>query len=694
MASEDDDLEEFLRLATEDVEFSIPKDSQNNGKVESSSETQINKNETEKSFKFVDDGMDSSDEEDLSNFFDQKYNQYGSQINKMLKNKNEERIDSIISKTVSKSLNEKKSESKSQPSVTTSNQLVPKIDDVNVYTDPVFGIRIIHPLLSSKMLRERMAGRSAVDIRYLQNHLDNNDLSQDWCICGVIVSKSPVQKSQKGAQYIIWKISDLKGEIQTASIFLFKNAFKELWKTSVGMVVAILNPSTFSRKDDKRDISLSVDNHIKVMMLGKSKDLGTCKSRKKNGDPCTNIVNLNSCEYCVYHVKQEYARLSTRSELQSATSGRGLQSLRNKVLGKTEVFYAGKSFVAEKAVKSKKMSAKDNERLLSLSDNNNYNSPSLPAAMRSITSAIKYANNNNGRISKMAEVIEASTSQRSKDLERLKLLQGATQTNSSNSSVTTNSPRSSRLNLSANLLPLQLNKTPTLSKSTFSFELPDPSKVKAMELLKKKPIEKSNPNYVKYRGTENGKKRLLENLLANDSESVKKKQKIEDEVELKRQERINAVLNAKSAHTDLAEQHEINLQEEHFNKLEKREAMEEKMINTKEVKCKAIICQQCKYKAFSAAQRCKDDKHPLKVIDAEKRFFECEDCGNRTVTLFRIPKTSCTNCQSSKWKRTGMMKERKIVQVGEELSIRGDEEKFCGSLSTKAANINLCVAEE
>ena len=103
------------------------------------------------------------------------------------------------------------------------------------------------------------------------------------------------------------------------------------------------------------------------MILGRSKDYGVCKAKKKNGEPCTAIVNLSVCEFCVYHVKQEYGKMSGRSELQSSTSGRGLSALRNKVLGKSEVFYGGKSFMAEPAKPSQKLKAKDQQRLMSLS---------------------------------------------------------------------------------------------------------------------------------------------------------------------------------------------------------------------------------------------------------------------------------------------------------------------------------------
>lgn len=389
MDSDTDELSELLLLAAEEGELKFMENVAPNQSVTSQKVTDAAKSSDdssakpggEKPFRPIEDGMDSSDEEDLQNFFERKYNEYGRDINVMLKKKEEARKDTIVGREVASSLRSSSSPnaaSKSQtiaankPSTTARSsvwQPSPKLDDVSIYTDPIFGIRIVQPLISSAVMKERMVGRIAVDVRNLQTHLEQNDLSQDWCLAGVIVGKSSVQTSQKGAQYVIWKLSDLKGEIQTASLFLFKGAYKELWKTAQGMVIGVLNPSVFPRKDGRTsEPTLSIDNHLKVMILGRSKDYGTCKSRKKNGEMCSSIVNLNVCEYCVYHVKQEYSKLSTRSELQSATSGRGLQSLRNKVLGKSEVFYGGKSFVAETATKSKKITVKDQKRLMSLSE--------------------------------------------------------------------------------------------------------------------------------------------------------------------------------------------------------------------------------------------------------------------------------------------------------------------------------------
>lgn len=132
-------------------------------------------------------------------------------------------------------------------------------------------------------------------------------------------------------------------------------------------------------------------------------------------------------------------------------------------------------------------------------------------------------------------------------------------------------------------------------------------------------------------------------------------------------------------------------QDKYFETLEKKEAMEEKMLNTTKVACKAVICLTCKYVALSAADRCKEERHPLKVKDAEKRFFRCKDCGNRTISLQRLPKLACKNCQSSRWERTSMMADKNVPIMP--LSIRGHEETFIGSING-SANLNLLVPDE
>lgn len=293
-------------------------------------------------------------------------------------------------------------------------------------------------------------------------------------------------------------------------------------------------------------------------------------------------------------------------------------------------------------------------------------------------------------------MVETNPAQRAKDLERLKALNG----NSSSSSAVNQSPVTVKPQPNATT-SIDLNKKPSLSRDSFSFSISrgvcgksgnELAKAKAAAILQKKPIEKANPNFIKYRGTEAGKKRA-HSTIENGDENADKKRKFDEEVEKFKNDRIKQILSTQSSHADLIEIHEANVQDQYFNKLEKKEAMEEKMLNTTKMECKAVICLQCKYKAFSAAERCKTERHKLKVVDAEKRFYECEDCGNRTITLFRIPKITCSNCEGSRWKRTGMIRDKSALKSGDQLAIRGDEETFIGSLQTKG-NINLCVSED
>lgn len=75
-----------------------------------------------------------------------------------------------------------------------------------------------------------------------------------------------------------------------------------------------------------------------------------------------------------------------------------------------------------------------------------------------------------------------------------------------------------------------------------------------------------------------------------------------------------------------------------------------------------------------------------------KRFYKCSNCQNRTVTLELLPTRPCNNCGSSKWERTGMMKE-KIAVIQHNLSIRGGEQKFVNSVAADA-NLDLMVPDD
>lgn len=507
---------------------------------------------------------DSSDEEEVRNFLERKYNEYGRDINSALKKQEEEQHDRIVSNEVTNALKTGKTRvgvagpsSSFKQKVTAVGETKPQpitkfFEKTTIYTDPVFGMRIKQPLISSAVLLERMTNRTPVSLARVRSHTEQGgDLSKDWVIAGAVISKS-VKESKKGAKFSIWRISDLRPGMKIVTLFLFKSAHNELWKTAEGMVVGILNPGVMERKDEnKEEAVLSVDNAQKVMLLGVSRDLGKCRSKTKSGEPCQAIVNITDCEYCVFHVKQEYSKASKRGDIQSATAGRGLNELRNKILGKNEVFYGGQSYSAIPAKKNAKQVAKDQHRLMTLSEY--YQSPN-GATSRPASQEV----NNDQREKKSqaggaAERHEINVKQRQRDLERLALLGGpspSTPTTSLSQQQSTHTPKpvsatppppapdswkqqkTQELLFSAQKRKLS---APKLSGGNFTIDLSMSSrqaahaKQHAINLLKSKPIAKSNPNFVRHRGTEAGKKRALEELNQNLSspEQDNKRQKLD-----------------------------------------------------------------------------------------------------------------------------------------------------------------------
>lgn len=760
--------------------------------------------------------LDSSDDEEQRNH-QSKYNDCGKEIKTLLTCPNNVPERSFSYDRTKKELTWNSKPSESKPTGST-------LENAAGY-DPVFGIRISNPLVSSLVLKERMVGRTAVPLNQLQYFIQNEGFKEkDWVIGGVIVHKSEVKTSQKGSQYSIWTISDLKDDLKTIGLFLFKNAHTNLWKTLKGTVVAVLNPRIMDRRHDSKDEAiLSVDSSERIMILGQGKDLGYCKSLKKTGDKCNAFINTRVCEFCIYHVKQEYHKFSKRTELQSATAGGGLVNLRNKVLGKNEVFYAGRSFTAIK-VNNRKLKQKDEGTLHALATG---------AVRKNLGKTDIVGNKLN------AARVECSNRQRAKDLERLKKLgapidplnvQSNIFTGVCSEKISLEQSREHAKNVLANLkakqeskkgntesksegtekiepekmavaapkinkssyemAPISLdtepitNKTvmsklasipqskpktpisnadkiltetkapatpkllnikpkiesnlpstsfqkrlqhnnindiindpvikcekpsqiiqnfkdsipktfPTLAKTTNgridltgsplgNRRLLNRSRLNALSYVAQKgPIQKVDPMNLK--GSAN-KKRLLEQFESPETKRLKT-----DEPLTVTSARFKEILEAKSLNEHLIEKCDSEAQDQYFNTLEAKEKMEEKMIQTFKIACKAVKCLVCKYTSFSALDSCKADGHALKVFDAMKRFFKCRDCSNRTVTLEVIPLIECGKCGSKNWVKTSMMKE-KIVQARDLLSIRGGEEKFIGAV-VNDANLNLLVPQ-
>lgn len=250
MSEADDLLTELLSVATEELDNF-------NKKSYILKETDIFKQGSNLRTKEVDgnnlDGLihkaDDSSEDEENRTNEKKYSKVGREIKQLLQTNSSFSNDKPQSSWKSNA----SFTSSSKAPVFTSESPSRALKTQDVFTDPIFGMRIIKPLISSTTLKERMVDREAVPFVRLNRYLQMGNKEKDWVIAGVIVNKSAVKTSQKGSQYCIWTLSDLKNDIKTVSLFLFSKAYKELWKTIVGTVVGILNPNILDKRDGSKD---------------------------------------------------------------------------------------------------------------------------------------------------------------------------------------------------------------------------------------------------------------------------------------------------------------------------------------------------------------------------------------------------------------------------------------------------------
>ena len=150
-------------------------------------------------------------------------------------------------------------------------------------------------------------------------------LEPDHVVLGIIASKSSplnhkgvhrassaestsvaeaVQSEQnRNGKYMVLTLTDLKW---TVDLFLFATGYTRFRKLSPGTVVALLNPDIMPPPPGKSDtgrfsLKLSSSDDT-VLEIGTSRDLGWCKSVRKDGKQCGSWIDKRHTEFCEFHV--------------------------------------------------------------------------------------------------------------------------------------------------------------------------------------------------------------------------------------------------------------------------------------------------------------------------------------------------------------------------------------------------------
>ena len=117
------------------------------------------------------------------------------------------------------------------------------------------------------------------------------------------VAEAAQSEQNTNGKYMVLTLTDLKW---TVDLFLFATGYTRFRKLSPGTVVALLNPDIMppppGRSDTGRfSLKLSSGDDT-VLEIGTSRDLGWCKSLRKDGNQCGSWIDKRHTEFCEFHV--------------------------------------------------------------------------------------------------------------------------------------------------------------------------------------------------------------------------------------------------------------------------------------------------------------------------------------------------------------------------------------------------------
>ncbi|KAK5234096.1 hypothetical protein LTR47_004687 [Exophiala xenobiotica] len=165
----------------------------------------------------------------------------------------------------------------------------------------------------------------------------------DYVIFGVIASKSspmdqkkppPDSKttgtndwerqwedgSQNQRRFMVFTLTDLKW---TVDVYLFGTALPRYHRLTPGTLVAILNPGIMPPKPGKTDtgaFSLNLNNgDDTILEIGQARDLGYCKTLKKDGRECGAWLDASKTGICEWHLNAQLDK--TRAKRMGVNTG-------------------------------------------------------------------------------------------------------------------------------------------------------------------------------------------------------------------------------------------------------------------------------------------------------------------------------------------------------------------------------------
>ncbi|EGO54053.1 hypothetical protein NEUTE1DRAFT_87062 [Neurospora tetrasperma FGSC 2508] len=212
--------------------------------------------------------------------------------------------------------------SSSRPTMSASSSFTqPSSTQVNSDNEPGFepysGLRLSKRILPHNVVTRAITGKKTYGLKDLLRQVKAPDWSlpdveSDVVVFAIVATKSEPRSHrsdgkplQERGKYMVISLCDLQYEVE---LFLFNSGFDRFWKLTPGTILAILNPTIMAPKQGQQDtgrFSLVINSdEDTILEIGNARDLGYCKSIKKDGMLCKSWVNLRRTEYCEFHTNE------------------------------------------------------------------------------------------------------------------------------------------------------------------------------------------------------------------------------------------------------------------------------------------------------------------------------------------------------------------------------------------------------
>ncbi|KAI0888196.1 uncharacterized protein GGS22DRAFT_94429 [Annulohypoxylon maeteangense] len=216
--------------------------------------------------------------------------------------------------------------------------------------EPYSAVHLSKRVIPHPVLTRNLSGKKTYVIKDLLKHVKAPEfqlpeIEQDIVVFGILASKSEprshktsnhnlkekAQTDPAKGKYMVLQLVDLQWELE---LFLFNSGFDRYWKLTPGTLLAVLNPNIMPPPPGRTDtgrFSLVINSgQDTILEIGTARDLGFCKSIKKDGELCNGWVNRKRTEFCEFHMNMGLAKhRQARQDVNAFNTGLGPRKDRN-----------------------------------------------------------------------------------------------------------------------------------------------------------------------------------------------------------------------------------------------------------------------------------------------------------------------------------------------------------------------------